>query len=194
MTIVQGGKVIVCSGHMIDMPGRVPPRFPPEKEGAVRSAMADALDAWKVGKNCLAICGGARGADILFAELCLERNAEVRLYLALPIPEFLERSVRFPGGDWETRFDSLLSRCETRVQQKISNEDDGAFEGANRWMLAEAARETGDGKPRAILVWDEDEGSGKAGGTGHFFRELRKISSEYRIINPMKLDGTGIRG
>jgi hypothetical protein len=194
MENVEGKQVIVCSGHMIDMPGRVPRRFPPEKEGAVRAAMADALDAWKVGKNSLAICGGARGADLLFAELCLERQAHVRLYLALPIPEFLERSVRLPGGDWEGRFDRMLSRCEIRVQEKAWNEGDGVFERANRWMLDEAVREAGDGKPLAILVWDEDEDSGKAGGTGHFFRELRKRASEYFIINPTTIPGPALPG
>jgi hypothetical protein len=188
MTTVEVRKVIICSGHMIDMPGRVPPRFPQEKEGAVREAMTKVLDAWRIGKNCLAICGGARGADILFAELCLERNADVRIYLALPIPEFLERSVRIPGGDWEGRFHRLLSLCDVRVQKTVSNEDEGVFERANHWMLAEAARGAGEEKPLAVLVWDEDTKTGKTGGTGHFFQELRKIASEYLIINPMTIN------
>ena len=192
MTNAGSKKVIVCSGHMIDLPGRASPRFPPEKEGAVRAAMAAVLDAWRIGENSLAICGGARGADILFAELCLERNADVRLYLALPIPEFLERSVRIPGGDWEERFHRLLFRCDVRVQDKVPSEADGVFERANRWMLAEAAREAEDGKPRALLVWDEDPKTGKTGGTAQFFQELRKISSETSVINPAKIEGPAL--
>jgi tetratricopeptide (TPR) repeat protein len=96
-------NVILFSGHIIDRPGRKEPRFPPEKEVIVRQRIAAQLDEWKIGQSDLAMCGGAAGGDILFAELCLERGAHVRLLLASPLPEFMESSVRLPTGNWDVR-------------------------------------------------------------------------------------------
>src|SRR5918912_4249585 len=97
-------KVLVASGHMIDAPDRIEKglgeRFPPRKEAAVRERLDKQLEVWKVGPGDLAICGGARGTDLLFAELCAERGAEVWLFLALPEKQFLEESVRLPDSDW----------------------------------------------------------------------------------------------
>ena len=94
----QFHKIVVSSGHMIDLPDRPNPRFPPVKEGVVRARLAQQLESWGIGANDVAICGGARGSDILFAELCLERGAHVRLFIALPEEEFLKESVRLPGS------------------------------------------------------------------------------------------------
>ena len=100
-------KVVIFSGHMIDKPGRSEERFPPRKEIVVRERIGLQLEAWSVGAGDLAICGGARGGDILFAELCANRGAEVWLFIALPESEFLEESVRLPNSDWEQRFFAL---------------------------------------------------------------------------------------
>ncbi len=109
-------KVIIGSGHMIDLPGRPTPRFPPENEKGVRTALATVLDGWEIGPVDLALTGGARGADILFAELCLDRGATVRLVLALPEEEFLTSSVRLEGSDWEERYIAIRGRCELWFQ------------------------------------------------------------------------------
>src|ERR1051325_4835811 len=70
------GKVLVASGHMTDAHDRVEKgrgeRFPERKSEAVRDMIAAQLDEWGAGRGDLAICGGARGADIIFAELCAE--------------------------------------------------------------------------------------------------------------------------
>src|SRR5262249_11225999 len=91
-------RVLLMSGHRIDDADRVAKgqteRFPSRKEAAVRDRIAVQLETWKVGAGDLAICGGAQGADILFAELCGERGAEVWLFIPLPEGDFLERSVR----------------------------------------------------------------------------------------------------
>jgi len=56
-------RVAVCSGHMIDRLTRSTPRFPQQREQFVRERIAETMDAWKLGPNDLALCGGARGAD-----------------------------------------------------------------------------------------------------------------------------------
>src|SRR5262249_45075346 len=112
-------KVIVASGHMIDKSDRVEKglgeRFPPHKESAVRDLIAKQFDRWGIGAGHLVICGGARGADLLFAEEAVERGAEVWLFLALPENEFLEASVRLPNSDWETRFYALRDRQSVKA-------------------------------------------------------------------------------
>ena len=123
-------KVAVFSGHMIDTPALDRPgeRFPPRKEDAVRERIATQLEKWEVGAGDLAICGGARGADILFAELCADRGAEVWLFLALPESEFLDESVRLPDSDWEQRFfDCATARRRETFSAKRSAE--GAAKG-----------------------------------------------------------------
>src|SRR6266851_6659820 len=86
-------RAILCSGHMIDAPGRKEARFPPRKEEAVRQRIADQLARWNAGADDVGICGGACGADILFAEACLERRARVLLLIPLPEDAFVKRSV-----------------------------------------------------------------------------------------------------
>ena len=85
---------------MIDAPDRVAKglseRFPPRKEDVVRVRISKQLEDWGVGAGHRAICSGARGADILFAELCVERGAEVWLFLPLPEAGFLESSAARP--------------------------------------------------------------------------------------------------
>ena len=92
------GKVVVCSGHMIDKPDRAAERFPASKEAAVRERIAGLLATWSVGKGVLAISGGLCH-DVLFVEECQRRGASVRLMLALPRADLLLKSVAFAGND-----------------------------------------------------------------------------------------------
>jgi len=103
-------KVIISSGHLTDKPDRPTPRFPESKVGIVWDHMNRQLSVWSVGPGDLAICGGARGSDIIFAELCANRGAEVWLFISLDEADFLEQSVRVRGTDWEQRFIALRER------------------------------------------------------------------------------------
>ena len=69
--------VVLFSGHMIDAPDRKTPRFPPDKEPVAATAIADALAKIGAAKGDLAICGGACGGDLLFAEAALARGMRV---------------------------------------------------------------------------------------------------------------------
>ena len=42
-------KIVVASGHMIDLPGRPEARFPPRREAVVRGALAATLERWEIG-------------------------------------------------------------------------------------------------------------------------------------------------
>src|SRR5580693_8963494 len=82
-------KVALFSGHMIDAPGRAKPRFPPDKEPIAAAAIAAALADFGIGTDDLGICGGACGADLLFAEAALARGARLEIYIPFEEATFL---------------------------------------------------------------------------------------------------------
>lgn len=187
-------KVVVASGHMIDTPDRPEPRFPPAKEQSVREQIAQKLSEWKIGQGDLAICGGARGTDILFAELCLERGARVWLFLALPPGDFLNRSVRLPSSNWETRFNQLRQHPQvvTIVQKdRIGDppKNMSVFSRTNIWIINTARVEANSGNLYALIVWDEkDESKANGpGGTAHFATQIQNLDGYLAVINPTRL-------
>lgn len=75
-------KVLLFSGHMIDAPMREEPRFPQEKEPLAADAIMRTLARIAAGPEDLAICGGACGGDLLFAEAALARGVKLELYIS----------------------------------------------------------------------------------------------------------------
>jgi hypothetical protein len=184
-------RVILGSGHRIDEPGREEPRFPPEKENAVREAMARQLDAWGAGAGDLAICGGANGADILLAEICRDRGARILLLLSFPVERFIRESVEFPGTGWTGRFRALAGdpRCEIRIQEEWLGplpEGQDPFERTNDWLLQTGVEEAKPGKPSVLLVWNRQAGEG-AGGTAHFQEAVARLGLPLVVIDPTTL-------
>jgi hypothetical protein len=187
-------NVVVASGHMIDKPDRAGERFPPRKETAVRERIDRQLAVWNVGAGDLAICGGARGADILFAEICAGRGAEVWLFLPLPEPEFLEESVRLPASNWEQRYFTLRGRVGVKTffqheQLKESEEKISVFARNNLWMIEAANAEANSSKNLfALLVWDEKATGDGPGGTSDFAERIHQLGGSLAVINPTKLE------
>ncbi len=184
-------RVVLGSGHRIDGPGRNPPRFPPEKEPAVRAALARQLAAWRVGPGHLAVCGGANGADILFAELCRDRGASLLLLLPFPRERFLAESVDLPGTGWTARFQALAEdgRSEVRIQEEsLGPLPPGAdpFERNNDWILRAGLDAARPGKPRALIVWNGQPGDG-AGGTAAFHVAAVRLGLTVAVIDPSTL-------
>jgi tetratricopeptide (TPR) repeat protein len=190
-------KVIVASGHMIDTPDRVAKglseRFPPRKEAAVAERIAKQLESWGVGAGHLAICGDARGADILFAEACADRGVEVWLFQPLEDGEFLNESVRLPDSNWEDRFFALRDRPTVKVflqSDRLKSPPKGVsvFGRNNLWMINTARVEANDPKRLyALLVWDELATGDGPGGTSDFAARVKELGGRLAIINPTKL-------
>src|SRR5215472_12439033 len=84
--------VLLFSGHMIDAPRREKARFPPSKEPIAFRAISAVLDKIGADSHDLAICGGACGGDLLFAEASLVRGLSLELYIPFEEPEFLANS------------------------------------------------------------------------------------------------------
>lgn len=155
----------VFTGHMIDAPGRNPPRFPPEREGEIRAAIeaeVEALDL-RIGYSSAA-CGG----DLLFIEAMLARGAEVNVVLPFAKGDFIETSLRFAGEAWVARFERALERASD-VQYVTAERhlgDDRLFGFGNRFMsgLALLRARSFSAEPWLVALWNG--GGALAGGTG----------------------------
>ena len=181
-------KIAICSGHMIDAPDRKTPRFPATKAEAVRAEIAQRLAQWDIGAGDLAVCGGACGADILFAEECLKRGAQIRLLLAQEVDDFVRDSVRHAGGDWVRRFHALREKGQVATQPERlgrAPNDVSIYARTNLWMINTARVEAADSaKVHALLVWDEKPTGDGPGGTSDFEARVRHLGGMIEIINP----------
>lgn len=179
-------KVFLFSGHMIDAPGRPEPRFPPNKEPVAAKAIADTLDELGAGPEDVALCGGACGGDLLFAEACLGRGLRLEILIPFDVQTFLAKSVTFAGESWRERFFQAAGHTRSRLlvlpeQSDISVEGATSYERNNLWLL-NTAMAYGQEKVHLISLWDGKGGDGP-GGTQHMVEVVRKHSGDVAIID-----------
>jgi hypothetical protein len=181
-------NVLLFSGHMIDAAERKQPRFPADKELIARDAIADTLTRSGAGAGDLAICGGACGGDLIFAEACLARGAGLELYLPFDQPTFLAESVDFAGANWHDRFLAAASKATMHVASAELGPlrpGEEPYERNNKRMLESAAR-FGPEKIVFICLWDGQGGDGP-GGTRHLMEEVRRKSERIYWLDTRKL-------
>jgi hypothetical protein len=181
-------KVALFSGHMIDAPGRAKPRFPLDKEPIAAAAIAATLADLGIGPDDLAICGGACGGDLLFAEAALAHGARLELYIPFDEPTFLEKSVDFADSHWRARFFAAKSRGALHVAPRElgpTPESEDPYERNNRWMLDTALR-FGPDKVDFICLWNGEGGDGP-GGTRHMMEEVRQRGGRTLWLDTTKL-------
>ncbi len=184
-------RIATCSGHMIDGPGRATPRFPASRAEAVRAEIARHLEQWKIGPGDLAICGGACGADLLFAEECVRRGAQLRLLLAQEVGDFIRDSVQRAGSEWVRRFHALREKAEVATQPDRLGQapnDVSIYARTNLWMINTARVEAADSaKIHALLVWDQQPTGDGPGGTSDYESRVRSLGGLIEIVNPATL-------
>jgi hypothetical protein len=183
-------RVFLFSGHMIDAPDREEPRFPKEKEKAATGAIAAKLEEVQAGEGDLAICGGACGGDIIFAEAALRRGLRLNIRIPFEEAEFLENSVRFAGESWVERYVKLKASRSTRIlvmphelgptPQKVN-----PYERNNLWELYDALS-WGPGKVVFIALWD-GKATDRRGGTSHMCENVKKRAGDIHIIHTESL-------
>lgn len=181
-------SVALFTGHMIDAPDRKTPRFPPNKERVAVAAIADTLSEIGVTRADLAICGGACGGDLLFAEACLARDLRLEIYIPFDEPTFLANSVDFADADWHDRYLAARSKATLHVMPDELGPltaGENPYERNNRWMLESAAR-FGEKKIAFIALWNGEEGDGP-GGTQHFMDEARRKTEKIYWLDTRKL-------
>jgi hypothetical protein len=182
-------SVVLFSGHMIDAPGRKTPRFPPEKERLAADAIARMLAEIAVIEGDLAICGGACGGDLLFAEACLAQGMRLELYIPFDEPTFLANSVDFANANWHERYFATKSRATLHVMPDELGAplpaDDNPYERNNLWMLESAARFGGD-RITFICLWNGQGGDGP-GGAQHFMEAARRKTTRIYWLDTRQL-------
>jgi len=158
-------RVFLFSGHMIDAPGRQPPRFPAEREPIAASAIAGKLRQLGAGSHDFAISSAACGGDLLFAEAAIALKMQLHLYLPFDEARFLRRSVDFADADWHARYLAAKAYATLHVatlERGPLGSGEDPFERVNQWMLAEAQR-YGGGKVECIVLWNGEGGDGPGG-------------------------------
>ena len=187
---IEPRYVLLFSGHMIDAQDRKDARFPPDKEGIAAEAIARKLDELGAGRKDLALCSGACGGDILFAEAC--NKLGLRLEIRIPFDEltFLKNSVTFAGESWRDRYHAVKNNRLTTLfimpdELGLTPADANPYERNNLWMLY-TALSMGPEKVRFICLWDGKGGDGP-GGTKHMYEEVKKRSGQAWIIDTSTL-------
>ena len=188
-------KAIVFSGHMIDKESRKEPRFPKEREGAVREKIKNSVKEIlgnEAPKDFIGIAGGACGGDILFHEVCKELGIKTGLYLALPKEKFIGESVRFAGNSWVDRFYAIHDDANTLVQLLSDDMDlpiwlqgkkDYTFWERNNLWILNSALSYGGRNLTFLVLWNGKEGD-NPGGTKHMIEEADKRGAKSIVISP----------
>jgi tetratricopeptide (TPR) repeat protein len=172
-------QVFLFSGHMIDKPGRKPPRFPSDKEQIAAQKIAEALEQMGAGREDLALTQGACGGDLLFTEACLQRGVKVQWLQPFREPEFIQNSV-LPGGEgWRPRY--LNARSQVAFPTRAAPDELGEasrdpYERCNLWLLYTALA-WGVKKVRFICLWNGGGGDGP-GGTAHMYTEVKRRTGQ----------------
>src|ERR1017187_1084811 len=177
-------RTVLFTGHMIDEPGRNPPRFPNSLTASVRAAIKGRLqqEQGRTDGILVAVASGASGGGPLFHEVCAELGIEHRLYLPLPPDRFRNESVSPAGREWEDRFDQLLAQCKTCNRMAASpdlpvwlsaKQGYTGWQRANLWLVHEALALDADNF--TLLALRDGVKTDGLGGTSH----TRMLAQQY---------------
>jgi hypothetical protein len=180
-------RVAAFTGHMVDSPGRTPPRFPPTKVEAVRVTIAEQLERLNVRYG---FSSAARGSDLLFLEELLMRNGEAHVFLPFPKEDFARTSV---GYGWDDRYYKLLHNNLleiTVLYDRLPSEEhqSAAYDRCNAEIQKAAlacAQRTGT-MPVLLTVWNGNPGDGR-GGTADAVHAWKRHGHEVVVIDISKL-------
>ena len=111
-------RVFLWHGYGIDQPGRKKSHFPSDRVQEVSAQIRHHIQDWKLNSSDLAICGGMSESDILFAEICLEQGADVRIMLRQPFGQETQNAVwpPFASDAWRQRFHNLVSQNNKQLE------------------------------------------------------------------------------
>ncbi len=180
---------LLFAGHMVDMPDRPEPRFPPRMEPlaaeAIEAAVQNAID--QTGQPPVAVSSVARGGDILFLETCRRLGLKCRLVLPFPPETFVEKSVEGPEtGRWTERFweqwDATLP--DNREVLSDISDPDGPYAACNR-RLIQIAKSLGD-TLHLITLWNGATGDGP-GGTAYMVDRVKEAGGSVDWIGSNEL-------
>jgi hypothetical protein len=160
---IRNPAVVHFCGHRI-LPVGTTGRFPAEEEGRVRAELMKLIDRINPG---FAFGSLAAGADILAAELLIERGVELQVLLPFSREEFVKASVADAGPAWVERFERCLASAD-HVQVATGGADAGdpvLYDFCSRLAMGKALLRAGflESDAHQIAVWDGRSGQGVAG-------------------------------
>ena len=176
--------VVAFAGHMIDKPSRPSPRFPPQAEFAVQSAICDEI---KRLSPTVAVSSAANGGDIIFAEEVLKQK--IPLYIVLPFKDkrsFIRQSVAYAGKQWVIRFRKVCTQASGLYFVKPgSYEDERDFEDNQHAVIFFALGFAAANNMRIIplILYDDSQPEDGLGGTISFLKLLTGLNIEFHAIN-----------
>lgn len=87
---------VAVTGHMVDKPTRVDPRFLPESVSGVRETLTKRLELLEFRRGELRVLtSGTQGVDLLAIGWCLHRGWPADLYLPMGEEAFLARAINY---------------------------------------------------------------------------------------------------
>ena len=180
---------LIFTGHMVDLPGRSPPRFPPELEDAARREIERRIARHTEGGSKSSVKGFAslaRGGDILFHEICRSFGFDTVIVLPFAPNLFLKKSVEgADGGNWPQRFQKLWDETLPASRYDLGlPQTDNAYAICNERVLELARQE---GAVQLIAFWDGGGGDGPGGTADLVERAKRQSGREPDIIDPKDL-------
>jgi len=189
----QPRQVFLFSGHMIDPPDRLTPRFPPGKEFVAAQKIAEALDQLGAGPDDLGLTQGACGGDLLFTEACQERGAKVHWLQPFGEPDFIQKSVVRGGEAWRKRYLDAMAKLAAPIRSAPDElgepppyaEPGYPYERCNLWLLYTALA-YGVDKVRFVCLWNGGEGDGP-GGTAQMYSEVKRRTGQVYWLDTRKV-------
>lgn len=189
----QPRRVFLFSGHMMDAPGRMPVRFPPEKEPIAAQKIAEALGQLGAGPDDLGLTQGACGSDLLFTEACLQRGVRVHWMQPFSEPDFIQKSVVRNREFWRPRYLEARAKLAAPIRcapdalgpPPPNSEPDYPYERCNLWLLYTALA-LGVDRVYFVCLWNGQAGDGP-GGTAHMFNEVKRRTGQVTWIDTRKL-------
>ena len=184
-------RILLFAGHMLDEPGRVPQRFPPEKEEIARQAIRDKILAEQeaTGGITYGIAGGAHGGDILFHEVCAELGIKTELWLALPPEKYVQVAVQNYVGVGTDKLVERFRQLQRQLTPRCMADDlelprwlrakpgYDFWQRHTLWMVYNALR-VGAENLTLIALWNGEA----ANGTGDFVRRVGEHGGKIVLI------------
>jgi class 3 adenylate cyclase len=158
-------STVFFTGHMIDRPDRVAPRFPAARAPDIARRIACELEAVQATDGfASAACGG----DILFLEAIIARGGKAHVTLPCAVEAFRRDCVDIiPGSDWSARFDRILEAAHSVevLGEQYASDNSMASECCNRVMagLAERCAQSNGAEVVVIALWDGRPGDAVGG-------------------------------
>ena len=188
-------RVILFTGHRIDLPNRSTPRFPALKEKQARAMIFDAVarEKERAKSSVVGLSGGASGGDILFHEVCEELNIPSEMYLVLSKNAYIKTSVADSGPDWVERFNRLYDKLKPKILSDSgrlprwlrAKQDYDIWQRSNLWMLHNALALSQD-HLTLIALWNGATGDG-SGGTEDMVERAKDRGARFIHLDTKKL-------